>query len=861
MMTQRLIANRYETGALLGQGGMGAVFLGRDTATGRAVAIKELRHDVSVLDPLIMDRFRREAETLRRLDHPSIVKILDAVEEQDRQYLVMEYVPGGSLDALLRRSRLSVRRVLEIGLDLADALSRVHRLGIVHRDIKPGNVLLAADGTPRLTDFGAAFEGSGTRLTETGVVIGTFAYLSPEVCEGGQPDASADLWAFGVMLFEMLAGRRPFEGATTAALLAAIVRKPAPDVREFRPEILPALAQLVAGMLEKDRARRITSARLVGATLETLLRAEEGGPDAALLAAEPGTATVEAPSLLAELLSATPPLPANPSLTTPTAVTAVAETVTAPTALAPARPRPKLGLILAGALLAVLLLGGLAFVLRDRGGVQQTATMSQAQEPVRVEPVGAGEYMVLVAELERLGAPERDQARFIADGLRQSLEENAPFSRIRVRSYPAVIANDAQARAAAEANGAALVVWGNDQGDYQEVNVQVGAVGAFPGIAIDRAFVEQAANVRLRLTDARAQSVAPYVLGALSMLQNADGDVYETVRTIAIMGLVRGEPAEPLGSSVATFYHRATARSTSDPAGAVADLNQAIELAGGNPILYTSRGLAYQRHGRLDEARRDVETARRLGPENWAVPHAMLAAEAAQRGDVRAALAETDTLVVLRPDDWFPLTYRGALRSLTGDRQAARADLERAIELGPPANEPYALAALVALHDGRLSDAAGYARTIVRTFPDPALGRRILQGALGSGAPGDVLGPLLASFTSLAIGQYDAALADADAALAAQANLPDALLLRGLAACNLGKSEEAAQAYSDALAVSPSDPLMLLLRGDARLRLGDASGAEEDFAAAAQTQAFAPHVDAVRAGTLGCDTLLGGGSQ
>jgi serine/threonine protein kinase/tetratricopeptide (TPR) repeat protein len=855
MMTQRLIANRYETGALLGQGGMGAVFLGRDSATDRPVAIKELRHDVSALDPLIMDRFRREAETLRRLDHPNIVKILDAVEEHDRQFLVMEYVPGGSLDALLRRARLSVRRVLEIGLDLADALSRVHRLGIVHRDIKPGNVLLAADGTPRLTDFGAAFEGSGTRLTETGVVIGTFAYLSPEVCEGKQPDASADLWAFGVMLFEMLAGRRPFEGPTTAALLAAIVRKPAPDVREFRPDIPPALAQLVAGMLEKDRTRRITSARLVGATLETILGAESAGSDAARFAADPDT--VEAPSLLAELLSSTPPLPTRPPLPTPTAATAVAETVTAPTSLTPARPSIRTSWLLAGALLVVLLLGGLVFALRERSAPPQTAAVSQAQEPVRVAPVSAGEYMVLVAQLERIAAPERDQARFIADGLRQSLEGDAPFSRIRVRSYPGVITSDAEARTAAETNGATLIVWGNDQGDYQEVNLQVGAVSAFPNLAIERSFVEQAANVRLRLSDPRTQSVAPYVLGALSMLQNAEGDVYETVRTIAIMGLVSGEPAEPLGSSVATFYHRATAHSSADPAGAVADLDRAIELAGGNPILYTSRGLAYQRQGKLDEARRDVETARRLGPESWAVPHAMLAAEAAQRGDAAAALAETDALVALRPDDWFPLTYRGALRALGGDRAGARADLERALELGPPTAEPYALAALVALHEGRMSTAADYAQTIVRTFPDPALGRRILQSALGSGAPGDVLGPLLASFTSLAIGQYDAALADADAALAARPDLPDALLLRGLAACNLGKPEEAAQAYSAALTASPADPLLLLLRGDARQRLGDQPGSEADLVAAAQNPAFAPHADAVRAGTLGCETLLG----
>jgi serine/threonine protein kinase len=218
MPAQRLLANLYALGDLIGKGGMGAVFRATDARTGAAVAIKELRQDLVTLDLQLLERFEREAETLRRLDHPNIVKILDTFEEDGRQYLVIEYVAGGSLDALLRRThQLPIRRALEIGLDLADALARVHRLQIVHRDIKPANVLLAEDGTPRLTDFGAAYVGAGTRITETGVMIGTFAYLSPEVCEGQLPDARADLWAFGVLLFEMLAGRRCWCCSTATA--------------------------------------------------------------------------------------------------------------------------------------------------------------------------------------------------------------------------------------------------------------------------------------------------------------------------------------------------------------------------------------------------------------------------------------------------------------------------------------------------------------------------------------------------------------------------------------------------------------------------------------------------------------------
>src|SRR5574341_778776 len=190
----RVIAGRYEIEEIIGQGGMGEVYRGRDTQTGRTVAIKSLKSDLLVAQPDMLERFEREGEILRKLNHPSIVKMLDTVHSDDRHYLVMEYVEGGALaDLLKKQPQLPVARVLEIALDLADALTRAHRLGVVHRDIKPGNVLLAADGTPRLTDFGTAHIGDRTRLTEAGTVIGTYAYLSPEACNGEPLDARRHL--------------------------------------------------------------------------------------------------------------------------------------------------------------------------------------------------------------------------------------------------------------------------------------------------------------------------------------------------------------------------------------------------------------------------------------------------------------------------------------------------------------------------------------------------------------------------------------------------------------------------------------------------------------------------------------------
>jgi predicted ATPase len=289
MSARRTIADRFEIRDpekdLLGRGSMGEVYRATDTRTGEPVAVKALDPRVVARDPGILERFVREGEALRQLNHPNIVRMVAAVEDEGQHYLVMEYVAGGSLHDLLEATRsdrvsghpsgLSVARVLEIALDLADALTRAHRLGIIHRDLKPANVLLAEDGTPRLTDFGIAYVAESPRLTQTGILMGTVDYLSPEACEGEAIDERGDIWSFGVMLYEMLAGERPFGGKSLSATLTAILTQPVPDLRERCQDAPEALVDLVYRMLEKDRGQRIPSVRLVGAELEAILKGRE----------------------------------------------------------------------------------------------------------------------------------------------------------------------------------------------------------------------------------------------------------------------------------------------------------------------------------------------------------------------------------------------------------------------------------------------------------------------------------------------------------------------------------------------------------------------------------------------------------
>lgn len=270
------IANRYEirnpTTDQIGQGGMGDVYRAVDVQTGQIVAIKRLKPELVAHDPTIVERFGREGQALQRLNHPNIVAVQGTVEEDGQHYIIMEYVPGGSLLELLNHeTQLPIHRVLQIALELADALARAHHLNIIHRDIKPANVLLAADGTPRLTDFGVAHMGDLVHITREGTFTGTYAYLSPEACNGEPLDSRTDIWSFGVMLYEMLTHHSPFEGANLMATITAILTRPTPDMAQFRSGIPDALSDLIQRVLEKDKNRRIGSMRLIGAQLEAIL--------------------------------------------------------------------------------------------------------------------------------------------------------------------------------------------------------------------------------------------------------------------------------------------------------------------------------------------------------------------------------------------------------------------------------------------------------------------------------------------------------------------------------------------------------------------------------------------------------------
>lgn len=274
-----LLANRYRLEATLGAGDMGIVHRAHDTLADRIVAIKQLRGDIARHQPEMFDRFAREAEALRQLNHPNIVQALDTFQCDGEHYIVMDFVAGDDLAALLRREpKMPISRAARIGIEIADALTRAHYLGIVHRDLKPANILIASDGSARLTDFGVAYLSEHDRVTRAGVAIGTPDYLPPEAFNHQPIGERADIWALGVILFEMIGGQHPFTADSLPALMLNVLINPPPDLETLRPDAPLALVDLIYRMLAKEPLNRIPSARLVGAELETVLQRTQVTP-------------------------------------------------------------------------------------------------------------------------------------------------------------------------------------------------------------------------------------------------------------------------------------------------------------------------------------------------------------------------------------------------------------------------------------------------------------------------------------------------------------------------------------------------------------------------------------------------------
>ncbi|MGI6547919.1 MAG: Stk1 family PASTA domain-containing Ser/Thr kinase [Bacillota bacterium] len=279
----KILGNRYEILAEIGSGGMGHVFRAQDTFLNRRVAVKLLRTQFAG-DGDFVRRFRREAQAAASLSHPNIVAIYDVGEHNGSYYIVMEHVDGETLkDKIKRDAPISVDETIRIGIQICDALEHAHQNGIVHRDIKPHNILVTRSGRVKVADFGIARAVSGTTLVHTGTIVGSAHYFSPEQARGGVVDEKSDLYSLGVVLFEMLTGRVPFDGDSPISVAVKHVQEDVPLLQTLNPAVPVSLQALVQRLLAKDTARRYPSAADV---MVDLVRLREGTADNGLYPGE-----------------------------------------------------------------------------------------------------------------------------------------------------------------------------------------------------------------------------------------------------------------------------------------------------------------------------------------------------------------------------------------------------------------------------------------------------------------------------------------------------------------------------------------------------------------------------------------------
>jgi eukaryotic-like serine/threonine-protein kinase len=280
-MIGELIDGRYEIEDLVGTGGMSSVYRARDTVLERRVALKIL-HDHFSSDPEYVERFRREARAIARLNHPNIVTVIDRGDFQGRQFIVFELVPGDNLKDVVRRyGPLPVPEALALTHQIARGLSFAHEHGIVHRDVKPQNVILDESGSAKVTDFGIARSlEPGDGLTQTGTVLGTSDYVAPEQVSGRRVDARSDQYSLGVLLYELLTGEVPYSADNFMAVAMRHLRDPVPSVRKRRPDVPEPVDEIVAKAMAKRPEDRFPSMEAMMAALEGALAQETPDGDA-----------------------------------------------------------------------------------------------------------------------------------------------------------------------------------------------------------------------------------------------------------------------------------------------------------------------------------------------------------------------------------------------------------------------------------------------------------------------------------------------------------------------------------------------------------------------------------------------------
>jgi len=894
----KTIGGRYQMDTsdygVIGVGGMGTVYTGVDATTGQAVAIKQLRSDIVHDQPEAVERFAREAQALRKLNHPHIVAVFETLEDDDTNYIIMEYIDGGSLrDALTKQSGLPIDRVLEIALDVSDALARAHRLNIIHRDIKPANILMTIDGSPKLSDFGVARLEDEPGVTRTGTVIGTMNYLAPEALNGLRIDERSDIWSFGVVLYEMITGHLPFESPTITGLITKILTQPPTPISQYRDDVPPELDLLIEQMLVKDHDQRISSVRQVGAVLENIIRGDSRMFNMATGAFKNPTGPVEiisAPSdmpteaIPASQLAEAMPQPDVGPIQTPSSpinMDDIRRQQAIPTQQSTTRNVTPF--IFGGMFVMIVFLVGILIANPFADTTTSNDNNIVLPDLLPIEPY-QDQYRVLVAQFGTTGeTAERDVERGIIDDLNQQLVIDLLSSNFDIVSYPLVITSAEQASEIAQDTDAILVIWGDYTNDTVRARIQLGSLTQYPDMPFDFETLERATEVTLILDDVMDDSLTTYVVSAIANIVASDGDVYGWARMISILtddDLLPVEADDTLASDLHDFSYLYTR----DYEQSLLALEQAITKNPSFALSYWLRSVIINRKYvqdliltvdaqtisvLQDTVIRNQSTALQLAPEGWVAPlYSNFVNDRVGNNRNRIALGNSlediDLVIETRPNYWAPLYLRSELAHQDNDATLANSTIQQALVLNPPVSLPYTSATMQALRDGELLQASQYIDTIVQQLNDPTLTQRIFDILLGIPTSDGTL-PLV--FSNLVIGQYEASLDAAESFLNNEmagsqgifGNSANVLLMSSIAQCGLGNFQEAEFGLQVVLSSDRDFDFARLMRADVRLARGDDEGAQSDIDRVLIREGgeiYQPYADAILADTLGCQNIL-----
>ena len=723
----------YRITSKLGEGGMGEVYLAEDTELGRQVALKVLPAEMAE-NPERLERFRREAKAVAALNHPNIITIysietasLDDEEQSDEiRFLTMELVEGESLDKVLLPGGLPLSRVFDIAIPLADALAAAHERGIVHRDLKPANVMLAEDDRVKVLDFGLAKQtsepsdlpsdddatraatGSAT-LTREGTVMGTAPYMSPEQLQGKSVDARSDIFSFGILLYEMVTGQRPFQGESGVDLASSILRDTPSSVTETRADLPRHLGRIVQHCLEKDPRRRFQSALDIRNHLDSLREETKSGSVTSMSGpvAVPSTGTSAPQSQVPVSDPAAGPA-TGPATTPPT--TSHSGAVAAP-------PASKKGVQI-GLIAATLVLVALAAWWLGRGSSDQAtsdATKTASSGAGGPSPAAADAPSVAVLPFSDL-SPEKDQEYF-TDGLTEELiNALTHIDQLRVAGRTSSFQFRERAEDLQTIGGklnVSTILEGSVRKAGDQVRVSAQLVNVEDGINLWSETYDRTLEDIFEVQDDIARSVA----SALEVtLLGGQQIVSREVDPEAFNLVLRARH----------FLLQSTVEATE---AAMNLLNQALEIDPDYAAAWSDLGLAYIRQGEQaqtsTEARQGfqkgiemAEKALELDP-NLAVAMTRIAGMRMRLNfDFRGAERETDKAVELAPNDPRVLGNASIVKGSLGYMDDSLALLDKATKLDPLHQTLLLNLGIRYFQAGRLEDSEAAYRRLLQLNPD-----------------------------------------------------------------------------------------------------------------------------------------------